>query len=1027
MAVTLAACGARLAAAAPPERVELARDVLPLLKAHCAKCHGPAKQEANLNLSSPGLVARGGDTGSPVVAGKPDESLLWQRVEADEMPPDAPLSAVEKKLLRSWIESGAAGLAEAGSAKSEHWAFAHLGAPKVPAVKHANADWNEIDAFLLAELVNQGIEPNPIAERPVLIRRVAFDLTGLPPTPQEIAVFVSDPAPEAYERMVERYLASPRYGERWGKLWLDAAGYADSNGYFNADTDRPLAYRYRDYVVRSFNEDKPFDRFVLEQIAGDELSGYVPERPATPEMISLLEATHYLRNGQDGSGESDGNADEVRIDRYTALESTMQIVGSSLLGLTVQCAKCHDHKFEPITQRDYYQLQAVFYPAYDIARWLKPNERFVYANLPGELEAWEGRKTQTQAAIAGLKAEFNAWVRKNPLPAETLFQDAFDEGQPLAGRWSDSAPGDDAAAASAAVTLDQAAPVSATQEKGALVIRDAGGGDKWLSTRASFDWTPDEEGQWVQATFDLVAVQVDGSAPAARIGYFIALHDFNDNSAVAGGNVLVDGNPAGGAAVHLDYPGADASVAGDLGTSKYETGHNYGVRLTREKKGKLKLEHLVDGLPDEKSLTLDAKDVPDGGFGFELCCGRSYVVDNVVVSRSPPSATPGSREALAALETKRKELREAVAAQERALGEKPGKLAVTFDREGPVSDVPMLVRGNPATPGEAVPPGPLSALADGQSSFEPRSVEAVHSTGRRLAWARWLMEPGSRAAALVARVQVNRIWQHHFGAGLVRTSDNLGTSGAHPSHPELLEYLAARFVESGWSVKAMHREMLRSAAYRRTSASNSSAAVADPDNRLLWRASLRRLDAESIRDAILAVSGQLAMRMGGPYLPTKREESGEVVVGDASAVGRRSLYLQQRRTQTLSVLNVFDAPSIVFNCVERPRSTMPLQSLSLLNSDFVVAASGAFAERIAGEVGDAPETRVQRAYETAFGRPPDHEEQATAIKFVARQREVYADSHAGSDSNAGSDSAEAGAWRDFCQMLLASSPFLYVE
>jgi hypothetical protein len=224
-------------------------------------------------------------------------------------------------------------------------------------------------------------------------------------------------------------------------------------------------------------------------------------------------------------------------------------------------------------------------------------------------------------------------------------------------------------------------------------------------------------------------------------------------------------------------------------------------------------------------------------------------------------------------------------------------------------------------------------------------------------------------------------------------------------------------VESGWSVKAMHREMLRSAAYRRTSAPSSNAVALDPDNRLLWRASLRRLDAEAIRDAILAVSGQLAMRMGGPYIPTKREESGEVLVGEAAGVGRRSLYLQQRRTQTLSVLNVFDAPSIVFNCVERPRSTMPLQSLSLLNSEFVVAASGDFAARIAREAGDMPLERVERAYELAFGRRPDPEEQATALTFVGRQRDVYA----------GSDAAEAGAWRDFCQMLLASSPFLYVE
>ncbi len=226
--------------------------------------------------------------------------------------------------------------------------------------------------------------------------------------------------------MVERYLASPHYGERWGKYWLDAAGYADSNGYFNADTDRPLAYRYRDYVVRSFNEDKPFDRFVVEQLAGDELSGFSPGQEATPEIISLLEATHYLRNGQDGSGESDGNAEEVRVDRYFALESTTQIVASSLLGLTMQCAKCHDHKFEPISQRDYYRLQSVFYPAFDINNWLKPNERFVYAHLPGELARWEDLDRRTTAEISALKGEFATWTRDHPLPSRTLFPAQWD-------------------------------------------------------------------------------------------------------------------------------------------------------------------------------------------------------------------------------------------------------------------------------------------------------------------------------------------------------------------------------------------------------------------------------------------------------------------------------------------------------------------------------------------------------------------------------------------------------------------------
>ncbi len=345
----------------------------------------------------------------------------------------------------------------------------------------------------------------------------------------------ADTAADAYERMVERYLASPHYGERWGKYWLDAAGYADSNGYFNADTDRPLAYRYRDYVVRAFNQDKPFDRFVLEQFAGDELSGFVPGQDATPEIISLLEATHFLRNGQDGSGESDGNADEVRIDRYAALEATSQIVASSLLGLTMQCAKCHDHKFEPISQRDYYQLQAIFYPAFDIQNWKKPNERFVYANLPGEVERWETRNKKISDEIAALRADFRAWAKSNRPPSTVLFHDEFDEsGPPLADNWSNTAPGDDTPAGAPPVALDSAEAPGAQRRGGTLAILESGAsGDRWLSTKQSFDWTPEAKGEWIQVTFDLVDDKaVPGGTAAERIAYLVALHDFDDNSPV---------------------------------------------------------------------------------------------------------------------------------------------------------------------------------------------------------------------------------------------------------------------------------------------------------------------------------------------------------------------------------------------------------------------------------------------------------------------------------------------------------------
>ncbi len=1013
-----AACGADRAAADP----QLARDVLPLLKTRCVKCHGPTKQEAKLNLSTPGGLARGGENGPPIMPGQPAASLLWQRIDDDEMPPDDPLPEEERALLKRWIAADAKDLPEVAAvelAGSDHWAFARWSDPKLPAIRDTAAARTEVDRFVLARLEAQGLTLNAEADRPTLVRRVSFDLTGLPPTPDAVHAFVADTAPDAYGRMVDRYLASPHYGQRWGKYWLDAAGYADSNGYFNADTDRPLAYRYRDYVIAALNQDKPFDRFVLEQIAGDELSGFVPGKEATGEMISLLEATHYLRNGQDGSGESDGNPDEVRTDRYAALESTMQIVASSLLGLTLQCAKCHDHKFEPISQREYYQLQSVFYPAFDIQNWLKPNDRFVHADLPGEVERWERRGKQIDGEIAALLAEFGAWVRGHRQPNAFLFRDEFDEnGPPLVDHWSATAPGDDAPAGAAPVQLDSSQAPGAWRHNGALEILESGAaGDRWLSTRQSFDWTPEGPEGWIQATFDLVDNKTSaGQMPAERIAYLIAMHDFNDNSSVAGGNVLLDGNPAGGAAVHLDYPGEDSKSVGVLGTSKYEPGHNYGVRITRLANGKFRLEHMVDWVPDNKTLELAVEDLPDGSFGFEYCCGRSFVVDNVWIMGSQKGLAPELHDEFLA---KEKALTEAVKARQAQRGERPGKIACVTDRSAQAPDVFLLQRGNYATPGEKVEPAPLAALSEAGTTLEARApFEGSQSTGRRLAWARWLTRENSRSAALVARVQANRLWQHHFGTGIVATPDNLGTSGAPPSHPELLDYLAGRFAESGWSTKALHRLVLNSAVYRQTSALQPAAYAVDPDNRLLWRHSLQRLDAESLRDAMLVVSGQLDRQFGGPYVPTTRDELGEVLVKlDTPGANRRSIYLQQRRTQTLSLLNVFDAPTMVFNCVQRPASTMPLQSLSLLNSEFVVGQARNFAERLVREAGDRPEARVNHAFLLTVAREATPAELQAGLEFVTDQRNQYA----------GQAEAEARAWADFCQMMLASNAFLYVE
>lgn len=634
----------------------------------------------------------------------------------------------------------------------EHWSFRRLNAGDVPRVEQEANCRTDCDRFLLAGLQSKGLTFNPEADRATLIRRVSFDLTGLPPTLEELAIFLSDSEPDAYERMVERYLASLHYGERWGKHWLDIAGYADSNGYFDSDTERPLAYRYRDYVIRSINNDKPFDRFIREQLAGDQLAKFSPAGEPTAESIELLEATHFLRNAQDGTADSNGNEVEVLRDRHAVLDATVEIFGSALFGLTLQCARCHDHKFEPVTQRDYYALQAVLAPAFDTKNWVVPTERYVM--MPNS----ESSATSSKGS----------------------------------GRATDSLP----------------------------------------------------------------------------------------------------------------------------------------------------------SMPDKIAIVKD-------------------------VSATPP-------------------------------------------------DVFILEQGDFLSPGEKVRPAGLEVLSSPDNSFSTHArATAGPSTGYRLAFAKWLTQPDSRPAALLARVHVNRIWQHIFGRGLAPTPGNLGVSGQPPTHPELLEWLAGQFIDSGWSSKAVHRLILNSAAYRQSSASNPVAAERDPENKLLWRMPLRRLDAESIYDALMAVSGDLDLSMGGPATAAVPVDLGEFLVPEKLAGGkRRAVYLQQRRTQVPTFLAVFDAPSIVTNCVERLPSTVPMQSLALLNSEFILTRAAGFAKRVALAAGDDSDARIELAFRLALSREPDADELRASYQFLRSQARHYASSNL---------APQRQAWVDFCHSLIASNAFLYIE
>ncbi len=1005
--------------AAPARATPFDDTIQPVLKTHCVRCHGPNQPKAGLNLSTAAGLARGGESGPAVNASAWQQSLIWQRVADQEMPPDRPLPEAEQELLRKWLENGAAGLAAPSSEGSDHWAFQPLRRLPAPHVEQEHRARTDIDCFLLARLEPAGLTFAPDAARATLVRRVSLALTGLPPTLAELTQFEQDTAPGAYARLVDRYLASPRYGEHWGKHWLDAAGYADSNGYFSADTDRPLAYRYRDYVIRALNADKPFDQFVREQLAGDEMSGFRAGQPTTPEAIELMIATHFLRNGQDGTDIGVQEPEAFEIDRRAALEACVQVTASSLLGLTLHCARCHDHKFEPLTQLEYYQFQAIVFPAFNPQDWMNPKDRIAYAYLPGEKEAWQQQEQSLQRQLAELRDAYVAWLAEHREPGEVLFLASFENDDWQAG-WSNTAPGDDQPGGQ--VSLSDSTPHAAQVVGGRLRIL-TGAGEAWLSTADKFDWTPNETGAWIEATFTLVDNKV-GGGPAERIGYTIAAHDYDDSSSTEGGNLLIDGNPAEATSIYRDYPGTDSKIMGQIGEQGYAPGRSYGVRITNADEGKFTLEHLVDGVPDGKSLELQAADLPDGGFAFFYCCNRSYVVDDVRIERSTTNTSNQlAAEELAALRKQLAERRAEYARQRQAVeGQRtpePGRaIAWVTDKSAQPPTVPFLTRGLYHERGPGVDPGVPRILSDSAATYLPRTGPfEFPSTHRRTALAEWLTQPEGRAAALLARVHVNRIWRQYFGRGIVATTDNLGQSGAAPTHPELLDHLAAIFIDEGWSQKAVHRAILLSTAFRQSSAPRDEGLAADPENRLLWRWPLRRLEAEVLRDSMLAVTGQLDLTPYGPYVPTSQSPVGEVVV-DSSVPGarRRSVYLQQRRSQTLSLLRVFDAPALATVCSTRPSSTVPLQALALMNSDFAVTCREQLAERLLAEAEGEPADTIRHAWRLAIAREPTAEELAIALEFLATQQQLYS----------GEQSARL-ALTDFCQMLLASNAFLYVE
>jgi hypothetical protein len=818
-------------------------------------------------------LLRGGKSGPAIVLGKPDESLVVQKIRSGEMPPITrlievsikPIEPAETDVLVNWIARGApAGdiVPDVASTNADplvserdrdFWSFRSPRAVEPPTVQHSHRVRNPVDAFVLAELEKRGLRLSPEANRTVLLRRVTFDLTGLPPEPAEIDAFLKDDRTDAYERVVARLLDSTRYGERWARHWLDVVGYSDSEGKREQDVSRSSAWRYRDYVIRALNADKPYDRFLLEQIAGDELADYEHAPEITEEMYWNLVATGFLRMAPDPTWY---NLTNFVPDRLDVMADEIDVFSSTVLGMTMKCARCHSHKFDPIPHRDYYRLVDIFKGAFDEHDWMKSNwfnglsmgersDRDLPFVSTRERREWEAHNAKLQREI-------------------TLQQAAFEDRLLAAGKKMES---------------DRLAGLPET-------IR----GDVWTALE-----TPVDRQNTVQK--------------------YLA--------------------------------------------EKFEK----TVRIGREEL--LKADTALKQLADESAkrvAELESQKLPEP------------------------------------------------------------KIRALWDRGDP-SPTYIYRRGDYLNPARLVGPGVPSVLTDGKTPFEVVPPwPGSQKTGRRLALARWLTRPDH---PLTARVMVNRIWRNHFGQGIVKTLDNFGKTGAPPTHPDLLDWLARRFIDSGWSIKEMHRLLVTSATYRQSSHVTSALEAADPDNVWYGRMALERLSADQLYDSLLFVSGQLDNAQFGPADAVDVRGDGLATPRRTPRGWRRSVYVQQQRKIVVTALENFDFPLMNPNCSDRRESTVVLQALHLMNNGMVSELADALARRVETEaVGDAAR-QIERIYLLAFSRKPDAEElslgQSTIAKFVDRW--LQANPTSGGDRNEAAHKALA----TYCHAILNSGEFLYVD
>jgi mono/diheme cytochrome c family protein len=892
----LALCPPAIATAA----IDFVREVRPIFEKHCYECHGEKKQKSGLRLDIKVAALRGGEEQAPnIIPGKAKDSPLLKLVTTEDkderMPPKGEgLSAAEIATLSAWIDEGANWPDGVDAAKlvdkRDHWSFKPLADPIPPTTKDQAWPRGEIDRFILARLEQERLHPVPEADRVTWLRRVYFDLIGLPPTPEQAAAFVQDQKSDAYERVVDGLLASPRYGERWAQHWLDVVRYADTHG-FEVNTERPNAWPYRDYVIDAFNRDTPYDRFIREQLAGDTLG--------KDTATGFLVTASVLLSGQIGKDEP-----SKRLARQDSIDEMVVNISQTFLGLSVGCARCHDHKFDPISQRDYYAMQA-------FVSGVEYQDRDLHT--PGA-EKQRAEAKRLRAEIDGIERKLAQFV-------------------PLAN------VGAKRPAINARMNTDRFAPVKAKRVR--FTIRETNKLEPCIDELEVFD----------------------------RTGMNIALASAGTIATSSGDIIVADRHELR----HIN----DGQYGNSRSWMSNEKGKGWvALEFTEEHE----IERVVwgrdrDGKFTDRLPTNYVIEVGDAAGNWHTVADAS---DRTPMGRDDKKPPAFSTKGLSRAEAKEAER---LVAQKKPLETKLAEaeggqkaFAGTFRTPDVIH---LLSRGDPEQPKDEVIPAVLGTLGDVKLPGDSPEQQ------RRLALADWIASPKN---PLTARVMANRIWQDHFGTGLVETPSDFGHNGLKPTHPELLDWLAQEFIRSGWSIKHLHRLIVLSATYRQSTQTDPAATAHDADVHLLWRFPSRRLEAETIRDSILAVAGRLNLKMYGRGFDLFDKRGGlsgfkpvESFTGDGL---RRMIYAHKVRREREAVFGAFDCPDAGQSTARRRESTTPIQALNLFNSRFTIEQAEAFAARVTASVGDDSARQIRSAYQLALSREPNAAELADAESVV---------------------------------------------